>query len=222
MKTLHLTSIVLLICASSCVAEGPEPTRQSQLPVVPGETQEVAFDDDNQGEAGEVFKVKFETTKGDVVIEVHPDWAPRGAAQFKAAVEDGVYNDARFFRVVKGFMVQFGIPGDPQKAATWREKQIPDDPVKKSNTRGLVTYAMAGPNTRTTQLFINFGDNAFLDGQGFSPIGQVVEGMDVVDKITAEYGERPDQGQIQSRGNEYLKASFPNLDYIKTATVVTE
>lgn len=173
-----------------------------------------------------MFKVKFETSQGDVVLEVNPEWAPLGAAQFKAAVEDGVYDDARFFRVLDGFMAQFGIPGDPAKATKWRDKRIKDDPVKQKNTRGMVTYAMAGPNTRTTQLFINFGDNSFLDRQGFSPFAKVVEGMENVEKLYKGYGEGapsgngPNQGSVQSQGNAYLQKSFPKLDYIKKATVI--
>lgn len=174
----------------------------------------------------DVYQVKFETSKGDFVIEVHPDWAPLGAAQFKEIVEDGVFNDARFFRVIEGFMVQFGIAGDPEKSAKWRSKQIKDDPTTQSNTRGMVTFATAGPNTRTSQVFINFGNNAFLDNQGFAPFGKVVEGMDVVDSLYDGYGEGapqgrgPSQGLIQSKGNEYLKSDFPELDYIKKATII--
>lgn len=173
-----------------------------------------------------VYQVKFETSQGDFVVEVHPDWAPLGAAQFKEIVEDGVFNEARFFRVIEGFMVQFGIAGDPQVSTKWRAKQIKDDPNKQSNTRGMITFATAGPNTRTSQVFINFGNNSFLDNQGFSPFGKVIEGMDVVDALYSGYGEGapsgrgPSQGLVQSKGNEYLKKDFPQLDYIKKATLV--
>lgn len=187
------------------------------------------FAQDNQKSGkNDVYKVKFETSKGDFVVEVHPDWAPLGAAQFKEIVKDGVFDDARFFRVIEGFMVQFGIAGDPEVSTKWRGKQIKDDPNTQSNTRGMVTYAMAGPNTRTSQVFINFGDNSFLDNQGFSPFGKVVEGMDVVDSLYSGYGEGapqgrgPSQGLIQSKGNEYLKKDFPELDYIKKATIVED
>ena len=175
-----------------------------------------------------MYKAKFETSKGDFIIEVNPEWAPLGAAQFKEIVEEGVFDDARFFRVIEGFMVQFGISGDPKVSAKWRSKQIKDDPTKASNTRGMVTYAMAGPNTRTSQIFINFGNNSSLDGQGFAPFGKVIEGMDVVDSLHAGYGEGapngrgPAQGRIQSEGNEYLKADFPDLDYINKATIIEE
>lgn len=231
MRMINSFCVALMLMASSCVADAPDAAAQNEpeIPVtqVP---EEVAFQADGNSttEKMDVYKVKFETSKGDFVVEVHPDWAPLGAAQFKQAVEAGVYNDARFFRVVDGFMVQFGIPGDPNVAAVWREKRIKDDPTKKSNTRGMMTFAMAGPNTRTTQVFINFGDNSFLDNQGFPPFGQVIEGMNVVDSLYKEYGEGaprgrgPDQGRIQTEGNAYLTKSFPKMDYIKKATVLAQ
>ncbi|WP_437203192.1 peptidylprolyl isomerase [Planctomicrobium sp. SH664] len=168
-----------------------------------------------------MYQVKFETTKGDFVVEVHPEWAPNGAEHFRKIVEAGAYDEARFFRLVENFMVQFGIPGDPKVAAEWRSKSLKDDPVKQSNTRGMVTYAQTSmPNSRTTQIFINFGDNSFLDRQRFAPFGKVISGMEVVDALNKEYGEQPDQGQIQTRGNAYLQDRFPRLDYIKKATVI--
>ena len=173
-----------------------------------------------------VYQAKFDTSKGAFVIEVHRDWAPNGADRFYNLVKNGFYNDVRFFRVLGGFMAQFGINGNPSLSAVWRNANIKDDPVKQSNTRGTVTFATAGPNTRTTQVFINFGDNAGLDGQGFSPFGKVVSGMDVVDSLYGGYGEGapngagPDQGRVQSQGNAYLEKSFPKLDYVKTATIV--
>jgi peptidyl-prolyl cis-trans isomerase A (cyclophilin A) len=172
------------------------------------------------------YKVKFDTSKGVFVVEVHRDWAPNGADRFYNLVKNGFYNDTRFFRVISGFMVQFGINGDPKLNRVWRDANIKDDPVKASNKRGMITFATAGPDTRTTQVFINFGDNAGLDDQGFAPFGQVVSGMEVVDSLFADYGEGaprgegPDQGLIQSQGNAYLKKDFPKLDYIKTATIV--
>jgi len=174
----------------------------------------------------ESFKVKFETTKGNFTVEVTRSLSPNGADRFYNLVRSGFFKDVAFFRVIPGFMCQFGIHGDPKISAAWRKAQIPDDPVKGSNTRGAITFATGGPNTRTTQLFISFGDNNRLDNSGFSPFGKVTEGMDVVDKINGEYGEGapagrgPNQGRIQAEGNAYLKKDFPNLDYIKSATVV--
>jgi peptidyl-prolyl cis-trans isomerase A (cyclophilin A) len=172
-----------------------------------------------------VYKVKFETSKGVFVVEVHRDWAPNGADRFYNLVKNGFYDNARFFRVVSGFMVQFGINADPKLSAVWREARIKDDPVKQSNGRGLMTFATAGPNTRTTQVFINFGDNNALDKQGFAPFGQIVSGMNVVDGLYSGYGEGapggngPAQGRIQSEGNAYLMKDFTKLDYIKKATI---
>ena len=176
-------------------------------------------------QAPAVFKANFDTSKGQFVIEVHRDWAPIGADRFYNLVKNGFYDDVRFFRVIPGFMAQFGIHGNPSIQAAWRPAQIKDDPVKQSNTRGMVVFATAGPNTRTTQLFINFGDNTGLDKQGFAPFGRIVQGMDVVDKIYGGYGEGaprgkgPDQGRIQAEGNAYLTKDFPRLDYIKSATI---
>jgi peptidyl-prolyl cis-trans isomerase A (cyclophilin A) len=172
-----------------------------------------------------VYQAKFDTSKGPFVIEVHRDWAPQGADRFYNLVKNGFFDNARFFRVIEGFMVQFGINGDPKIATVWRDADIKDDPVKQSNGRGTITFATAGPNTRTTQVFINFADNAPLDGQGFSPFGKVVSGMEVVDSLYSGYGEGapngngPDQGRIQSQGNAYLEQDFPKLDFIKTATI---
>jgi peptidyl-prolyl cis-trans isomerase A (cyclophilin A) len=174
------------------------------------------------------FKVKMTTTKGDFTIEVNRDWAPVGADRFYNLVKLGYFTDVAFFRVVKGFMVQFGIHGDPAVARQWESATIKDDPTgKKSNTRGMVTFATAGPDMRTTQLFINYGNNARLDSMGFAPFGKVVgNGMKVVDAIYNGYGEGapegkgPYQDQIQRQGNAYLKAQFPKLDYIKSATIV--
>jgi peptidyl-prolyl cis-trans isomerase A (cyclophilin A) len=177
--------------------------------------------------APEVFKAKFTTTKGDFVIEVHRDWAPQGADRFYNLVKMGFYNEDRFFRAVEGFMVQFGLHGLPEVNRKWQSANIPDDPVKQSNKKGYVTFAMRGlGGTRTTQIFINYADNGRLDGMGFAPFGQVVEGMDVVDRFYKGYGEGapkgqgPDQGRIQSQGNEYLQGSFPMLDWVKVAQIV--
>jgi peptidyl-prolyl cis-trans isomerase A (cyclophilin A) len=177
-------------------------------------------------QAPATFKVNFDTSKGPFEVTVHRDWAPNGADRFYNLVKNGFYDDVRFFRVIPNFMAQFGIHGNPSVMAAWRQAQIKDDPVKQSNKRGYVVFATAGPNTRTTQLFINFGDNTGLDKQGFAPFGQVTKGMDVVDKIYDGYGEGaprgkgPEQGRLQNEGNAYLTKEFPKLDYIKTATIV--
>ncbi len=170
--------------------------------------------------APDTFKAQFDTTKGKFTVEVTRSLSPNGADRFYNLVRSGYFKEIAFFRVVPGFMVQFGIHGDPTVSAKWRAASFSDDPVKGSNTRGAITFATAGPNTRTTQIFINFGNNQGLDGQGFSPFGKVIEGMDVVDKINSEYGENPHQGHIQGEGNVYLKKDFPNLDYIKSATIL--
>jgi peptidyl-prolyl cis-trans isomerase A (cyclophilin A) len=172
------------------------------------------------------YRARFETTKGAFVIDVHRDWAPIGADRFYNLVKNGFYDDVKFFRVIEGFMVQFGIHGNPSVQAAWRNANLKDDPVKQSNRRGMVTFATGGPNTRTTQVFINFNDrNAMLDKQGFAPFGEVVSGMDVVDKLYNGYGEGapsgkgPDQARIQKEGNAYLNKEFPRLDGIKSATI---
>ena len=171
------------------------------------------------------FRVTLATTQGNVVIEVDPALAPQGAERLREMVEAGVLDGARFFRVVPGFVVQFGIAADPTVAATWRNRPIRDDPVKASNVRGSVTFATAGPNTRTTQLFVNLRDNERLDSMGFAPIGRVIEGMDVVDRLYSGYGEGAPQGRgprqdrIQSEGEAYLAREFPELDRIERATI---
>ena len=166
------------------------------------------------------YKAAFDTSAGKFVITVHRAWAPLGADRFYNLVKNGFFDEARFFRVVPNFMVQFGINGDPAVASAWMPARLKDDPsAGHSNKKGYVTFATSGPNSRTTQVFINFKDNAFLDSQGFTPFGEVTTGMDVAEKITDQYGEKPNQGTIQSQGNTYLKASFPKLDYVKKATI---
>jgi len=175
------------------------------------------------------FAVEFDTTKGKFILEVTRAWAPNGADRFYNLVKNGYFDNCSFFRVVANFMVQFGVSGNPKLSAALANARIKDDPVKQSNLRGYITYAMAGPNTRTTQLFISFGDNKFLDSQNFAPFGKVTKGMDVVDSIYSGYGDMPSQGgkgpdptKIHLEGNAYLEKNFPKIDYIKTATIVTD
>jgi peptidyl-prolyl cis-trans isomerase A (cyclophilin A) len=176
--------------------------------------------------APDSFRVRFATTAGTFTVEVHRTWAPRGADRFYELVRDGYYDGNRFFRVLPGFVAQFGISGDTAASARWRGRPIADDPVRKSNTRGTLAFAAAGPNTRTTQVFVNLTDNSRLDGMGFAPFGEVVDGMSTVDSLYAGYGEGaprgqgPDQGRIQREGNRYLEDSFPKLDAIDSARIV--
>jgi peptidyl-prolyl cis-trans isomerase A (cyclophilin A) len=168
-----------------------------------------------------LYRVKFTTTKGDIVAEVHRDWAPLGADRFYNLVRNRFFTGQPFFRIVPNFIVQFGLSGDPAVNKAWRDANIKDDPVKQHNTRGTLVFATAGPNTRTTQLFINLRDNtSSLDGQGFAPFGTITEGMDVVDKLNQEYGERPDQEAIQTQGKAYFDKNFPRLDKITAATII--
>ena len=178
--------------------------------------------------APEVFAARFTTTQGDFVIEVHRSWAPLGADRFYNLARIGFFDDTRFFRVVEGFMVQFGIPGDPVVAAKWRGTGIPDDPVTQSNLRGFVTFAMAGPNSRTTQIFIDYNNHPRLDASGFAPFGKVVKGMEVVDALYKGYGEGapeghgPNQERIQTEGNPYLDSEFPKLDRILKTEILPQ
>ena len=175
--------------------------------------------------APDVYKVKFETSKGDFVVQVNKEWAPLGAERFYQLVQTGYYDKARFFRVLPGFMVQFGINADPKVSMLWQNQVFPDDPVKQSNTRGKVTFATRGPSSRTTQVFINYADNARLDASGFTPFGEVSSGMEVVDSLYSGYGEGypngngPRQDLMQTQGNEYLDQNFPRLDFIKKASI---
>jgi peptidyl-prolyl cis-trans isomerase A (cyclophilin A) len=177
-------------------------------------------------QAPSTYKARFDTSKGIFVIQVHRAWAPKGADRFYNLVKNGFYDGVRFFRVISGFMVQFGINGDPAVQSHWRTARIEDDPVTQSNERGMITFATSGPNSRTTQVFINFVDNGNLDRLGFAPFGRVVSGMNVVDALNHEYGEGPpggrgpDQTRMQKQGNAYLAKSFPRLDYVKKATIV--
>ena len=178
--------------------------------------------------APEVYEVKFTTTKGGFVVKVTRAWAPQGADRFYNLVKNHFYDGASFFRVLPSFVVQFGLSAYPQVSQVWQSAVIKDDPVKQSNRRGFLTFAMAGPNTRTTQVFINLGGNARLDSMGFSPFGEVTEGMAVVEQLYSGYGEGAPQGRgprqdlIESRGKAYLEKEFPRLDSIQSASIVSE
>jgi peptidyl-prolyl cis-trans isomerase A (cyclophilin A) len=175
-----------------------------------------------RAKAPENFNVRFTTTKGDIVIEVHRDWAPLGADRFYNLVKNGFFTNAAFFRVVMQphpFVVQFGLNANPAINKVWQHANIKDDPVRQSNKRGTIVFATAGPNTRTTQLFINLADNGFLDSMGFAPFGMVTDGMNLVDTIYSGYGERPDQGRITMEGKAYLDKNFPKMDSIKMGKV---
>jgi peptidyl-prolyl cis-trans isomerase A (cyclophilin A) len=215
----------LLVSGLVSVAEG-EKTEQKPEAKPPAAAADFTQPAKLTETAPDTFKARFDTTKGPITVTVTRADAPNGADRFYNLVRSGFFKDIAFFRVIPGFMCQFGIHGDPKVSAAWHNANIADDPVKASNTRGAITFATAGPNTRTTQLFINFGDNSQLDHSGFAPFGKVTEGMDVVDKINGEYGEGapggrgPNQGQIQAEGNAFLKKDFPNLDYIKSAVIV--
>merc|ERR1712070_676339 len=192
-----------------------------------------AFPDASEGpsavdaKAPDVFHAEFNTGSpdGSFVIEVTRSWAPIGADRFYSLIKSGFYDNCRVFRAVKGFVAQFGINGSPSVQQKWRGSaaDIKDDAVTKSNTRGMVVFATAGPNTRTTQVFINLNDNSFLDNHGFAPFGRVIgNGMAAVDKFYKGYGEKPDQGEIQTEGNSYLQSNFPKLTYFKSAKVTHE
>jgi peptidyl-prolyl cis-trans isomerase A (cyclophilin A) len=179
------------------------------------------------GRAPERFAVVLDTTEGEIRMDVTRAWSPNGADRLYALVRAGYYTNVAFFRVIRGFMAQVGIHGDPRVNAAWRDANIPDDPVTQHNTRGMVSFATAGPGTRTTQFFINFGDNARLDDMGFSPFARIDErSMAIVDRLYAEYGEGapsgrgPMQARMQREGNTYLRAEFPGLDYIRSARIV--
>lgn len=168
----------------------------------------------------ETCDVEFSTTKGNFTVRVTRAWSPLGADRFYNLVKHGYFEGAAFFRNVPGFIVQFGLSADPEVNKVWRNANIKDDPRSQSNAPGTITFATAGPNTRTTQLFINFGNNTFLDSQGFTPFGKLISGMDVVKNLYSGYGERPDQGSITALGKAYLDKNFPNIDSIKSATIV--
>jgi peptidyl-prolyl cis-trans isomerase A (cyclophilin A) len=213
MLTAVAAMLALAGCSSSDEAKKTEPKKEAVAP--------------KKDQAPDNFKVHLDTSKGQVILEIHRDWAPIGADHLYQLVKEGFYDDNYFFRYVRGFIVQFGINGDSKTNSRWNVINLLDDPVKHHNTKGTLTYATAGPRTRSTQLFINLKDNtADLDQQGFSPLGEVVEGMNVVTSLYSGYGDMPQQGgagpdseKIETQGNQYLKEHFPRLDYIKKATI---
>ncbi len=229
LPSLLLASLVLVACNPRPAPEGSEPRPAPEGSAAPSGERRAGGGTPPPSAQGapSAYTVSLETTEGEIVIDVRREWAPAGADRFYELVKSGYFTDVAFFRVVDGFMAQTGIHGDPAVAAEWRDRRIPDDAVRESNTRGAVSFAMAGPGSRTTQFFINLVDNARLDPMGFAPFGRVRD-MSVVDRLYSGYGEGapggrgPDQTRIQREGNAYLRASFPELDYIRSARIVDE
>lgn len=217
------TLCVLLTLAAACKKSADQPASGGDTGGAPDFRNPASPGFATQ--APDSFRARFTTTKGDFVIAVHRAWAPLGADRFYNLVRSGYYDGVRFFRVLSGFMAQFGIHGDTAVAAAWRERRIPDDPVRRTNVRGMLSFATAGPGTRTTQVFINFGNNDRLDAMGFAPFGQVVSGMEVVDSLYNGYGEGapggrgPNQSRMQAEGEAYLARQFPRLDRVIKATI---
>jgi peptidyl-prolyl cis-trans isomerase A (cyclophilin A) len=217
--------IVLLATGAAMLAQTPPPksatppAKSAPAPAV----NPLLHPETLKATAPASFQVKFATTKGDFVVTVHRDWAPIGTDRFYNLVRNKYFTNVAFFRNVPNFIVQFGMAPDPKVGAVWQNANIKDDPAHAGvhNTKGTVVFATAGPNTRTNQFFVNTNDNTrSLDAQGFTPFGEVTEGMDLVLGLYAGYGERPDQGRILNEGAAYLDKNFPNLDKIKTATVM--
>lgn len=212
---------------STTAANAGEPATEEprERPVLPRPAPEPEPAGPADQRAPDQFTARLVTTKGNIDIEVHREWAPRGADRFYTLIREGYYQDVAFFRVIEGFMAQTGLHGDPEMNARWRGRRIQDDPVVQHNRRGYVSYAMAGPGTRTTQFFINLVDNTNLDSMGFAPFG-IVRDMSTVDQLHDGYGEGaprgqgPQQARIQREGNAYLRRDFPELDYIRSASIV--
>ena len=209
-----LLGLVIVGCNSSrTVSQKQEPQQDAPGTAALSEIKQVS------GSEQQLYHVRLETSKGDVLIEVHPEWSPRGAKRFRELVEAGFYDECRFFRVLEGFMAQVGMNGDPAIHKLWDKRVIRDDPVIQSNKPGYVTFATSGPDHRSTQFFINMGNNSQLDRQGFSPFGKVIEGQEFVEALYNGYKEEPQQDRISRRGNAYLKSEFPKLDSIVRATI---
>ena len=219
---MHRLALLVLLFPLGCGESAPPPAyvRPSDRPLLRPDAPEM------KTKAPERFKVRFTTSQGAFTITVERAWAPLGADRFYHLVRGRFFEEARFFRVLSDFMVQFGIPADPAESTLWKEASIVDDPVTESNTRGMVSYATSGLHTRTTQVFINYANNRKLDRSGFAPFGKVTEGMDVVDKFYSGYGEGapsgngPSQKRMERLGNPYLQADFPKLDYIQKAEIL--
>ena len=217
----HLTrSLALIALLSACGGDSADS--------VPAVTRNPLLQPQRYTEtAPATYQVRLETSAGDVVIQVHRDWAPIGADRFYNLAKGGFYDDSRVYRVLGGFMAQFGLNGDPYVSQAWKTQFLVDDPFVESNTRGRVAFAKGGLHTRTTEIFISYKDNSALDDQGFTPIGEVIEGMDVVDAFYADYGDGPPRGDgpyqamAAARGNEYLDADFPELTRILSVTVTS-
>jgi len=235
MRLLPLLTLCLAVACGSPEATTPPPPSETLAAANPPPAEGVAearnpalLDPSPATEtAPATYKVRFETTEGDFVVQVHRAWAPLGADRFYNLVKIGYFDDVAFFRAIDDFMVQFGVHGDPAVTEAWSSAPIQDDPVQQSNTRGMVTFATAGANTRTTQIFVNYVDrNRQLDAMGFAPFGEVVQGMSVVDSLYKGYGEGaprgtgPHQGRLKTQGNPYLKRNFPELDYVVRASIV--
>jgi peptidyl-prolyl cis-trans isomerase A (cyclophilin A) len=202
--------VALALACGACSGGGGRTTTEEIAPV-PNE------------KSPDHYQVRFDTSKGAILIQVERDWAPIGSDRFYTLVKTGYFNGDRFFRAIPKFMIQFGINPDPKLTERWRQANLKDDPVRENNMRGTVSFAATNmPNSRGTQLFINTNDNVRLDASGFAPLGRVIDGMAVVDQIFDGYGDAPEQGRIQAEGNAYLEKEFPKLDYIKTATIIQQ
>ena len=222
----HVISAALLLTVVFAAASFAGHHKEGDKPIPPKAADPLKSPGLAVDIAPDTFRVQFDTTQGKIIVEVHREWAPNGADRFYNLVKVGFFADVAFFRVIDGFMVQFGMHGDPKVTREWNRAVIRDDKVTQQNLRGMISFAKTNkPNSRTTQLFINLSDNKNLDAMGFAPFATVVSGMDVVDKIHkigegAPRGPGPAQGRIKNLGNEYLKKNFPQLDYLKKATLL--
>jgi len=229
MRIAHALAILSLGITLGCTNKQPAQNGDAKAAPVatpPGGSPALLNPELAKEKAPDVYRVRLETTKGNVVLELHRAWSPEGADRFYNLVKAGFYENVAFFRAIDNFMVQFGMHGEPSVQKAWNAYPIPDDPAGQSNKRGYITFAMRGPSTRTTQVFINYKDNGMLDSMGFTPFGEVVEGMEVVDSFYKGYGEGapkgkgPDQMLLTREGNAYLERDFPELDWLKKAVLL--